>query len=119
MYQRSQIQEESLYYEHKKHSGALPIIGVNTFLDPKPKETELTVELMRSTDEEKQMQVEQVQDLAQRFIPQKEQALLALKQASLKQENTFEHLMHAAKFATLGEITHSFFSVGGAYRRAM
>jgi len=119
MYQRGAIQEESLYYEHKKHSGELPIIGVNTFIDPKAKDFVVKIELMRSSDEEKQMQVAQVKDLAKRFIPERERALSALKEASLKQENTFECLMSAAQFATLGEITHSFFDVGGAYRRAM
>jgi methylmalonyl-CoA mutase len=119
MYQRSAIQEESLYYEHKKHSGELPIIGVNTFIDPKPRGLAREVELMRSSDEEKQMQVAQVHDLAERFKPERERALMALKEASLKQENTFSCLMHAAQFATIGEITQSFFEVGGAYRRAM
>ena len=119
MYQRSVIQEESLYYEHKKHSGELPIIGVNAFLDHKAKKQDLALELMRSSDEEKKIQVEEVQDLATRFIPERRQALDRLKEASLRQENTFESLMHAAQFATLKEITHSFFAVGGAYRRAM
>ena len=119
MYQRSTIQEESLFYEHKKHSGELPIIGVNTFLDPKAKDFAGVIELMRSSEEEKEMQVAEVKDLAQRFKPERERALAKLKDASIAQENTFECLMTAAQFATLGEITRSFFAVGGAYRRAM
>lgn len=119
MYQRSVIQEESLYYEQKKLSGQLPIIGVNTFIDKKPKLEASHIELMRSSEEEKLLQVEEVKDLARRFVPERARALEALKRASLHQGNTFEALMEASKFATLGEITQSFFAVGGAYRRAM
>lgn len=119
MYQRSTIQEESLYYEQKKLSGQLPIIGVNTFIDKKPKIEGPHVELMRSSEEEKLMQVAEVKDLSRRFIPERARALDKLKQVSLSQGNTFDVLMEAAQFATLGEITQSFFSVGGAYRRAM
>lgn len=119
MYQRSQIQEESLYYEHKKHTGELPIIGVNTFLDKHQKAQEEKLELMRSSDDEKNLQVEQIIDMKKRFIPQRETALSELKRAALLGENTFEYLMKAAQFASIGEISEAFFTVGGAYRRAM
>ncbi len=119
MYQRSQIQEESLYYEHKKHTGELPIIGVNTFLDRHKGEENVHLELMRSSDQEKQLQVAQVNDLRSRFVEERKAALRALKDAALKKSNTFECLMEAAKYSTLGEISQAFFAVGGAYRRAM
>lgn len=118
MYQRSTIQEESLYYEHKKHSGELPIIGVNTFFD-KQLEAPPKIQLMRSTDDEKEMQVQQVKDMEKRFVDERARTISRLKQAALNQENTFTHLMEAARYASLGEITHAFFEVGGAYRRAM
>ncbi len=119
MYQRSQIQEESLYYEHKKHTGELPIIGVNTFLDKHGEETPVHIELMRSSDEEKQLQVAEVNDLKTRFVSERAQTLRQLKTAALNKTNTFECLMEATKYATLGEISQAFFEVGGAYRRAM
>lgn len=119
MYQRSTIQEESLYYELKKNTGELPIIGVNTFLDNKASVLPQKIELMRSTDLEKRLQVEQVTDLKTRFKPEREMTLKQLKEAALRQENTFGYLMEAAKYATLGEISRAFFEVGGAYRRAM
>lgn len=119
MYQRSTIQEESLYYEHKKHTGELPIIGVNTFLDKHPAPLQTQMELMRSSDQEKQMQVEQVRDLKTRFVEERKISLQNLKDAALKKSNTFSCLMEATKYATLGEISQAFFAVGGAYRRAM
>lgn len=119
MYQRSQIQEESLFYEHKKHTGELPIIGVNTFIDKHPEPEAQKLELMRSSDDEKKLQVEEISDMSKRFIPQRKEALAKLKQAALLCENTFEHLMKAAQYASIGEISQAFFTVGGAYRRAM
>ena len=118
MYQRNAIQEESLYYEHKKQSGELPIIGVNTFID-KTYTEDSSPELMRSTEQERLMQVNEVNDLSLRFTEEKSRSLKALQKAALTQENTFKYLMDAARYATLGEITHTFFAVGGAYRRAM
>ena len=118
MYQRSTIQEESLYYEHKKHSGELAIIGVNTFL-PRVHEENAKIELMRSSEQEKIIQVEQIKVMRQAFVEERVGALKALRQAALAGENTFEHLMEAAKYSSLGEISDSFFQVGGAYRRAM
>ncbi len=119
MYQRHTIQEESLYYENKKQTGALPVVGVNTFLDHKQLETEHPMELMRSTESEKQLQVEEVTELKERFIKERALAIGNLKEAVIRQENTFEHLMEVAKYATIGEISQAFFEVGGAYRRAM
>ncbi|HXW53491.1 MAG TPA: methylmalonyl-CoA mutase family protein [Myxococcota bacterium] len=119
MYQRHTIQEESLYYEHKKQTGALPIIGVNTFFDAKHPDAEHPSELMRSTEQEKQFQVEEVNELKGRFVKERRAAFARLKEAVLCQENTFGPLMEAAKYSTIGEISHAFFAVGGAYRRAM
>ena len=118
MYQRSMIQEESLYYEQKKLSGELKIIGVNSFLN-QHQESVKTPELMRSTTAEKNMQVEQVAELKRRFVKERAQSLDSLASAALRRENTFEQLMHAAQFSTIGEISDTFFKVGGAYRRAM
>lgn len=119
MYQRHVIQEESMFYEQKKLSGELPIIGVNTFLDPHGSKRTPEVELMRSTEEEKRLQVEQIRDSKDRFVEEKEQALNELKRACLAGNNSFIELMEASKYATLGEITRAFFKVGGAYRRSM
>jgi methylmalonyl-CoA mutase len=119
MYQRSTIQEESLFYEQKKNSGELPIIGVNAFIDPNPEEEETTPELMRSTEHEKLMQVEQVRELKLRFLRERSLALEELQKTSLEGRNTFASLMEATKYCSLGEISHALFAVGGAYRRAM
>lgn len=118
MYQRSKIQEESLDYEHKKHSGELTLIGVNTFL-PKVEESCGIIELMRSSDEEKKRQVEEIEEMKSRFVNERAYALDKLKKAALARENTFDSLMEAAKYSSIGEISESFFEVGGAYRRAM
>jgi isobutyryl-CoA mutase len=119
MYQRSVIQEESLYYEQKKLSGELPIVGVNTFIDHHKSQPDETPELMRSTDQEKQLQTEQVAQFQMCFINERTECLQRLKTAALSQENVFSELMESAKYATLGEISQAFFAVGGAYRRAM
>ncbi len=118
MFQRSAIQEESLYYEQQKYTGALPIVGINTFL-PKSFEHPPKVELMRSSEQEKIMQVEQIALMRKAFEKERKQCLDALKKAAMAQENTFEHLMEAAKYCSMGEISESFFEVGGAYRRSM
>lgn len=117
-YQRSVIQEESLYYEHKKHSGELPLIGVNTFFAKKQAESP-KLELMRSSQEEKDMQVEEVMWLKNAFKKERAESLYELKQAALNFDNAFDRLMEAAKYSSLKEISDSFFEVGGAYRRAM
>ncbi|MFC1694512.1 methylmalonyl-CoA mutase family protein [Pseudomonadota bacterium] len=119
MYQRSKIQEESLYYESMKHDGTLPIVGVNTFL-PKDGHGEVGhVELMRSSAPEKNQQVANVE--AFREVHRQEGASLMrhLQQVARERKNTFEALMEAAKFCSLGTISHSLYDVGGEYRRNM
>ena len=118
-YQRSKIQEESLLYEHKKHDGSLPIIGVNTFRNPKGDATPQTLELARSTDEEKQSQLQRLADFHARNKDQAPQALAALQQAVINDENVFAKLMDAARVCSLGQITEALFEVGGQYRRSM
>lgn len=119
MYQRGVIQEESLYYEQRKLSGDLPIIGVNTFFDKSQSHHEESHELMRSTDEEKRMQTEQVVSLKECFQEERARSIERLKQTAISGGNAFEDLMEAAKYGTMGEISQAFFEVGGAYRRAM
>ncbi|GAB4356457.1 MAG: methylmalonyl-CoA mutase family protein [Gammaproteobacteria bacterium] len=117
-YQRGKIQDESLYYERKKHDGTLPIIGVNTFLNPNPPE-ELTIELARSTEAEKQSQIERLRDFQQRHAGESEAMLQRLKQAAVRNENLFAVLMDAVRCCSLGQITNALFEVGGQYRRNM
>ena len=117
-YQRGKIQEESMLYEHKKHDGSLPIIGVNTFLSPTPEENPL-IELARSTDEEKQSQIKRLQEFQTTHSDKTAQALEAVKQAVINKENAFEALMHAVRYCSLGQITDVLFTVGGQYRRSM
>ncbi|MCB9034167.1 MAG: methylmalonyl-CoA mutase family protein [Chitinophagales bacterium] len=119
MYQRSKIQEESMYYETKKHTGELPIIGVNTFLSSKGSPTILPQEVIRSTDEEKQRQINNVAALHEFNKDKSKTALLQLQQAALNNENLFSVLMETVKYCSLGEITHALFEVGGQYRRNM
>lgn len=119
MYQRSKIQEESLHYETLKHSGAYPIIGVNTFLSSKGSPTILPAEVIRATEEEKQSQIDTLQNLQQRNASEAQNQLSELKQAAIKNENLFEKLMEVAKYCSLGQITNSLFEVGGQYRRNM
>ncbi|WP_422861530.1 methylmalonyl-CoA mutase family protein [Flagellimonas sp. W118] len=119
MYQRSKIQEESLHYETLKHSGAYPIIGVNTFLSSKGSPTILPAEVIRATEEEKQNQIDTLQNLQQRNTSEAENQLSELKQAAIKNENLFEKLMEVAKYCSLGQITNALFEVGGQYRRNM
>lgn len=119
MYQRGKIQEESLYYEHLKHAGTLPIIGVNTF---KAKETErasVKVPLMRSTETEKQQQIKNLQQFHFRNTAKSMQALAALKEVALEGGNIFAQLMETVKVCSLGQITEALFEVGGRYRRNM
>ena len=120
-YQRGKIQEESLYYEHLKHSGEHPIIGVNTFRNPKddeePQSTE--IELMRSSNEEKDEQIERLRDFQRRHAEQAPEALARLKQVCMDGGNIFAELMNAARVCSLGQITHALFEVGGQYRRNM
>ena len=119
MYQRSKIQEESLYYETLKHTGEFPIIGVNTFLSSKGSPTVLPAEVIRATEEEKQYQIQTKENLnASRAIESKEQ-ISQLQEAAIQNENIFEKLMEATKVCSLGQITSSLFEVGGQYRRNM
>ena len=120
-YQRGRIQDESMYYEHKKHDGSLPIVGVNTFLNPhgEDQEGEFTVELARSTDDEKQSQIRRLRDFQQRNAADAGRDIERLKQAAINNENVFEVLMDAVQTCSLGQITNAFFEVGGQYRRNM
>jgi methylmalonyl-CoA mutase len=119
MYQRGKIQDESLYYEEKKHSGELPIIGVNTYL-PKDEENLIQeTELIRSTPEEKQQQIDEVAQLKDRFAAERDEALAKLKQVARDGDNLFAELMEAAKVCSLGSISNALYEVGGAYRRNM
>ena len=119
MYQRSKIQEESMYYEQLKHSGEYPIVGVNTFLSDEGSPTIVPEEVIRSTDEEKQRQIANVEALWQRDPDKTVAALDMLQQTALRNENTFAALMEAVKHCSLGQITKALFEVGGQYRRNM
>ncbi|MBU2864019.1 cobalamin-dependent protein [Reinekea forsetii] len=116
MYQRSKIQDESMLYEHKKHSGELPLIGVNTF---KGKETEQDepIELARSSTEEKDQQIVELEKFHQLHEQQAQQALQTLQESAKQQDNLFDQLMSTVKFASLGQISHALYEVGGEYRR--
>ncbi len=117
-YQRGKIQDESLYYEHKKHDGSYPIIGVNTFLNPNPAE-EAEIELQRSTDEEKQSQLKRLRDFHGRNAETAPVMLNRLQQAAINNENMFAVLMDAVRHCSLGQITGALYEVGGQYRRNM
>lgn len=119
MYQRGKIQEESLYYETKKHTGELPIIGVNTFLSSKGSPTILPKEVIRATTEEKERQIENLQSLQNGNEGKAEEMLKKLQETALHNKNTFDKLMEATKYCSLGQITHAMFEVGGQYRRNM
>ncbi|HVJ62928.1 MAG TPA: methylmalonyl-CoA mutase family protein [Tahibacter sp.] len=123
MYQRSKIQEESLYYEHKKHDGSLPLIGVNTFL-PKDHGGEIatTIELIRSTEEEKNQQIANVQayqDNRNGYAGDGAGALANLQATARERRNIFASLIEAVKYNSLGQISHALYDVGGEYRRNM
>jgi methylmalonyl-CoA mutase len=119
MYQRNKIQEESLHYETLKHTGELPIIGVNTFLNRKGSPTITPGEVIRSTREEKEQQVQNLNAFRKRNADKAPAMLKQLKQAVVNNENLFDALMEAAKWCSLGEITHTLYEVGGQYRRNM
>jgi len=119
MYQRSQIQEESLYYETLKHTGEYPIIGVNTFLSSKGSPTIVPREVIRSTDEEKKLQITAVKELNKRHAEKLKQLTNDLQQAAIHNKNIFDSLMEATKYLSLGQITEALFEVGGQYRRNM
>ncbi len=119
MYQRNKIQEESLYYESAKHNGELPIIGVNTFLDSKGSPTVLPSEVIRSTTEEKDQQIVNLEAFKKRNESRRVPALERLKAVAVGDGNLFQELMETVKYCTLGEITNALYGVGGQYRRNM
>ncbi|HTO15369.1 MAG TPA: methylmalonyl-CoA mutase family protein [Edaphocola sp.] len=119
MYQRGKIQEESLYYESLKHNGEYPIIGVNTFLSSKGSPTVIPAEVIRSTTEEKEFQINNVKNLMERSGSKGEEMLKRLQKVAIKNENIFEELMETVKYCSLGQITAALFEVGGQYRRNM
>lgn len=109
-----------MYYEHKKHDGSLPLIGVNTFLGGKESHIETGgMELIRSTEEEKQQQVKNVSEFREFHQSEAEQQLLKLQQVARDRGNIFEALMEAARSCSLGSISHALYEVGGEYRRNM
>jgi len=119
MYQRSKIQEESLYYETLKHTGEFPIIGVNTFLSSKGSPTVIPVEVIRATEEEKQYQIDMLTNLQKTSAEKVAEHIAILQEAAIKNQNIFEKLMEATKVCSLGQITNALFEVGGQYRRNM
>jgi methylmalonyl-CoA mutase len=119
MYQRSKIQEESLYYETLKHTGEFPIIGVNTFLSSKGSPTVLPKEIIRATEEEKAYQITMLQNLHAINKEEFNNKITDIQDAAINNTNIFEVLMEIAKFASLGQITDCLFGVGGQYRRNM
>ena len=119
MYQRSKIQEESLYYETLKHTGEFPIIGVNTFLSSKGSPTIIPAEVIRATEEEKHYQIRMLANLHQSNQDKVKEQLNLLQEAAIQNKNLFKHLMEATKVCSLGQITSALFEVGGQYRRNM
>lgn len=116
-YQRGRIQDESMLYEHRKHDGTLPIIGVNTFVKPDTKVSPTEVELARATETEKMSQLKRVRDFHAAHATEAESALARLKEAAVSDENVFAVLMDAARVCSLQQVTEAFFEVGGQYRR--
>ena len=119
MYQRSKIQEESLYYETLKHTGEFPIIGVNTFLSSKGSPTILPKEVIRATEEEKQYQISMLNRLQECNEDKQAELLRDLQKAAIQNDNMFEKLLEVCKYCSLGQITNALFEVGGQYRRNM
>ncbi len=118
-YQRSKIQEESMHYEMLKHTGEYPIIGVNTFRNPHGDPVPESIELARSTEDEKQSQLQRLQDFHTRHADKSAVMLKRLQQAVIDNSNVFEVLMDAVRCCSLGQITNALFEVGGQYRRSM
>jgi methylmalonyl-CoA mutase len=119
MYQRGKIQEESLYYETLKHTGEFPIIGVNTFLSSKGSPTVIPQEVIRSTKDEKEFQINTVHNLWKASGDKGKEKLKEIQQVAVQNGNIFNSLMETVKFCSLGQITQSLFEVGGQYRRNM
>jgi methylmalonyl-CoA mutase len=120
-YQRGKIQEESMYYEHLKHSGKLPLIGVNTFEDPDADYADMAnhLELSRATNAQKDEQLDRLATFKTAHADESEQALAALKLTALNGGNLFAQLMEAVRCCSLGTITQALYEVGGKYRRNM
>ena len=118
-YQRGKIQDESIFYERKKHDGSLPIVGVNTFLNPNPPPEETAIDLARSTEDEKERQLERLAAFHARHADAAPAVLDRLRDAVMREENVFAVLMEAVRCCSLGQITHALFEVGGQYRRNM
>jgi methylmalonyl-CoA mutase len=116
-YQRGRIQDESMLYEHRKHDGSLPIVGVNTFLPPDGRSEPPTIELARATEDEKQSQLSRVQQFQSAHREESAAALTRLKEAAISGENVFAVLMDSARVCSLQQVTEAFFEVGGQYRR--
>jgi methylmalonyl-CoA mutase len=119
MYQRSKIQEESLYYETLKHTGRLPIMGVNTFLSSKGSQTIIPNEVIRATETEKEYQIKMLEQLHNTWRNESAVKLGELKNAAIQNKNMFECLMETSKYCSIGQITDALFEVGGQYRRNM
>ena len=119
MYQRTKIQEESLYYEERKHSGEYPIVGINTFLDPNKHGAVDTAELIRSSDAEKQLQIDGLAHFRAIHARERDPALATLQAACRNRGNSFAALMEAVKSCSLGEISGALYQIGGQYRRNM
>ena len=119
MYQRSKIQEESMHYEWLKHTGEYPIVGVNTFLGKDGSPTVLPGEVIRSTEEEKLLQIQNLENFQKSNEDQSEEWLRKLQLSAINQQNLFEVMMEAVKYCSLGQITNALFEVGGKYRRNM
>ncbi len=119
MYQRSKIQEESLYYETLKHTGELPIMGVNTFLSAKGSPTVIPGEVIRATSTEKEQQISTIKDLHKTWEAEAATQLEDLKKRASQNENIFAGIIEAAKYCSIGQISHALFEVGGQYRRNM
>ena len=118
-YQRGKIQEESLLYEHRKHDGSYPIVGVNTFRNPNGDAVPHKLELIRSTEEEKRSQLERLAAFKARHAGDSAEMLERLRKAAMRDGNVFEVLMDAVRVCSLGQITQALFEVGGQYRRSM
>jgi methylmalonyl-CoA mutase len=120
-YQRGKIQDESMYYEMKKHSGELPIIGVNTYLNPNPPSVEEinNMQVARASREEKELQITNLRKFQERNRSHVEEALKRLKEVAVSGGNIFAELMETVKYASLGQITQALYEVGGQYRRNM
>jgi len=120
-YQRSKIQEESMYYEALKHSGEYPIIGVNTFRNPdaRMEEEHAALELARATDEEKDSQLQRLAEFHEKHKDKAPEALKLIQETALRGENIFAQLLDTVKYCSLGQITGALYEVGGQYRRNM